>query len=228
MPTIGQLPPASSVSDTDLLAIYQNGQTLAATRAQLLAGVQTELTLPQNTLLGNAGTGTAAPGPITVGANLTLSGNTLSATAIPFQIPTLTTGMVPGAADIVPLGQGGANVGVSYANFLAGIGNVAGVPGGALTAKATGGTAVRTIDALVANAISIEDFGAVGDGVTDDSAALLAAVATGMPVRLQAKTYAIAGECDVMGSVCTLLGVPGLTVLFRSAQSKIGTAATPT
>src|ERR1700709_2546255 len=88
MPTIGQLPPASSVSDTDLLAIYQNSQTLAATRAQLLAGMQKALTLPQNTLLGNAGAGTAGPSPITIGANLALTGSTLSATAVPFQIPT--------------------------------------------------------------------------------------------------------------------------------------------
>jgi hypothetical protein len=227
MPTIGQLPPASSVSDTDLLAIFQNDQTLSATRAQLLAGTQTALALPQNTLLGNAGTGTAAPSAITVGANLAFTGNTLSATAAPFQISALSTGTVPGPADIVPLGQQGANAGVTYANFLAGIGSVAGVPGGALTATATGGTTVRTIDALAANAISIEDFGAVGDGVTDDSAALLAAVATGVPVRLQAKTYAIAGECDITGAVCTLLGAPGLTVLKRLAQSKLGTAATP-
>ncbi len=227
MPTIGQLPQATSVSDTDLLAIYQNGQTLAATRAQLLAGVQTALTLPPNALLGNAGAGTAAPGAITVGANLNLSGNTLSATAVPFQIAALPGGTVPGAADIVPLGQGATNTGVSYANFMAGIGNVAGLPGGALTAKAAGGTSVRTLDAVLGNAIAIEDFGAVGDGVTDDSAALLAAVATGLPVRLQAKTYAIAGECDVTGAVCTLLGVPGLTVLLRSAQSRIGTSATP-
>ncbi len=227
MTTIGQLPPASSVSDTDLVAIYQNSQTLSATRAQLLAGVQTALALPQNSLLGNAGTGTAAPGPITVGANLTLSGNTLSATAVPFQISTLNTGVVPGATDIVPLGQGGANTKVSYANFLAGLGNVAGVPGGGLTATASGATTARTISALASNAVSIEDFGAAGDGVTDDSAALLAAVASGMPVRLQAKTYAIAGECDIAGAVCTLLGVPGLSTLKRSAQSKIGTAATP-
>jgi hypothetical protein len=227
MPTIGQLSPASSVSDSDELPIFQNGQTLSATRAQLLAGVQTALALPQNTLLGNAGAGTAAPGPITVGANLALTGTTLSATSAPFQISALTAGTVPVAADIVPLAQNGANAGVTYANFLAGMANIAGLPGGALTATASGATATRTIDALAANAVSIEDFGAVGDGVTDDSAALLAAVANGMPVRLQAKTYAIAGECDIAGATCTLLGVPGLTVLKRSAQSKIGTSATP-
>jgi parallel beta-helix repeat protein len=227
MTTIGQLPLAGSVSDTDLLPIYQNNQTFAATRAQIIGGLQAEITLPSDSLLGNAGTSTAAPGPIMVGANLQLSGNTLSATATPFQISGLSAGAVPTAASIVPLGQGAANVGVSYANFLAGLSNVSGVPGGGLTATATGATATRTLSQLAANAVSIEDFGAVGDGVTDDGPALLAAVATGAPVRLQAKTYAIAGECDIRGSVCTLLGVPGLTILLRSAQSKLGTAATP-
>lgn len=227
MTTIGQLPPASSVSDTDMVAIYQNSQTLSATRAQLLAGVQTALTLPPNTLLGNAATGTAAPEAITVGVNLSLSGNTLSATAAPFQIAALSTGVVPTSANIVPVSEGGANVGVSFGNFMAGLGNLTGVPGGALTATASGATAARTISALAANAVSIEDFGAVGDGVTDDSAALLSAVTSGMPVRLQAKTYAIAGECDITGAVCTLLGVPGLSTLKRPAQSKLGTAVTP-
>jgi Pectate lyase superfamily protein len=224
MPTIGQLPPANSVSDTDELAIFQNGQTLAATRAQLLAGVQTTLTLPQNTLLGGVGPGTTAPVPITIGANLAISGNTLSAAATPFEISSLATGSPPGAGDIVPIGQKGANTGVSYANFLGAMGGVPDLPGGALIATASGASTSRTIDALVSNAVSIEDFGAKGDGVTDDSAALLAAIASGAPVRLGAKTYAIAGECDITGTTCTLLGVPGLTTLTRPAQSKLGTS----
>ena len=227
MPTIGQLPPASSVSDTDELAIFQNGQTLSATRAQLLAGVQSALTLPQNSLLGGLGPGTTTPVPITIGANLAVSGNTLSATAAPFEIAALTTGSPPGLEDIVPLGQAGANAGVSYANFLGAMGGVPGLPGGALTATASGATTSRTMAALASNAVSIEDFGAKGDGVSDDSAALLAAIASGAPVRLGAKTYAIAGECDITGASCTLLGVPGLSILRRPAQSKLGTSATP-
>jgi parallel beta-helix repeat protein len=225
MPTIGQLPAASSVADTDELPIFQNGQTLAATRAQLLAGLQTAVTMPQNTLLGGVGPGTAAPVPISIGANLSLAGSTLSATAAPFAISSLPAGTTPGPADIVPIGQGGANAGVSFANFLGGIAGVSGLPGGALTATATGASEARTISALAANAISIEDFGAVGDGVTDDSAALLAALASGNPVRLGPKTYAINGECDISAPSCTLLGVPGLTELKRPAQSKLGTSS---
>ncbi len=228
MTTIGQLPLAASVSDSDEIAIFQNGQTLAATRAQMLAGVQTALTAPQNTLLGGVGPGTAAPVPISIGANLALSGATLSAVAAPFEIPALPVGSVPGASDIVPLGQGGQNQGVSYANFLAGLANVPGLPGGTLTATASGGAAARTIAALAGNAVSIEDFGAVGDGVTDDSAALLLAIASGQPVRLGAKTYAIAGECDITGTSCSLLGIAGLSILKRSAQSRTGTAGTAT
>jgi len=226
MPTIGQLPPATSVSDTDEIPIFQNGQTLAATRAQVLAGVQTALSLPLNTLLGGVGPGTAAPVPINIGANLAVSGNTLSATAAPFEISGLATGSPPDGSDIVPIGQGGANACVSYANFLGAMAGVPGLSGGALTATATGATTARTISALVSNAVSIEDFGGVGDGVTDDSAALLAAIASGAPVRLGAKTYAIAGECDISGVSCTLLGVPGLTILTRPAQSKLGSSAT--
>lgn len=226
MPTIGQLPPASSVADTDELPIFQNGQTLAATRAQVLAGVQPILSMPQNTLLGGVGPGTAAPVPISIGANLTVSGNTLSANAAPFEVAALPNGAVPQPADLVPVGQGGVNQAVSYANFMSGIANVPGLPAGAMLATAQGANTARNIAALAENAISIEDFGAVGDGITDDSAALLAALASGNPVRFGAKTYAVAGETDIATATCTLLGVPGLTQLSRPAQSKLGNATT--
>ncbi len=226
MPTIGQLPPANSVSDSDEFAIFQNGQTLAATRAQVLAGTQPTLTLPQNTLLGGIGPGTAVPVPITIGANLAVSGTTLSATAAPFVIASLPSGNVPQAGDVVAIGQAGSNAGISYSTFLSGIGNVSGLPAGALTATAAGGTTARTISAIAANALAIEDFGAVGDGVTDDSAALLAAIASGAPVRLGPKTYAISGECDISSVQCTLIGVPGKTRLLRNAQSKLGVSPT--
>ncbi len=227
MPTIGQLPAATSVADSDEFPIFQNGQTLAASRAQVLAGMQPMLAMPPDTLLGGAGPGVGAPVAINIGANLALSGNTLSATATPFEIAALPAGTTPAPADIVALGQGGGNAGVTYGNFMAGLGGVAGVSANNLTVRASGAVMQRTLAAVSMNAVAIEDFGAVGDGVTDDSAALLAAVASGNPVRFGPRTYAIAGECDIGGTACHLLGMPGLTILTRPAQSRLGTATVP-
>lgn len=228
MPTIAQLSPASSVSDTDQLAIYQNGHTLAATRAQILAGVQPTLTLPAGTVLGGIGPGVTAPVPISIGANLALKGSTLSASAAPFEITSLPLGSTPSPADVIALGQAGINVGVPYSALMQAVGGVPGVPAGAMVATASGASAARTVAALVANAVSIEDFGGIGDGVTNDAGALVAALATGNPVRFGPKTYRIDGECDIVGSHATLLGVAGATVLSRGAQTVVGSSATPT
>lgn len=227
MPTIGQLPQAASVSDTDELPVFQNGQTVAATRAQILAGMQSNLAVPPGTLLGGVGPGTGAPTPIAIGSNLQLSGSTLSASAAPFEISSLRAGTSPAADDFVALGQGGSNVSVSYATFLAGLKNVSGVDGSVLEVTAEGTTSARTLAAIAGDAVSIEDFGAVGDGTTDDGAALRAALATGSPVRFGPKTYRIDGECDVVGAAAVLLGVPGLTVLMRGGQSLTGTSSNP-
>lgn len=227
MPTIGQLPSANSVSDSDELPLFQAGQTVAATRAQFLAGMQQQLSVPQGALLGGIGPGTTAPVPITIGSNLALSGSTLSATAMPFEIAALASGTTPSAGDIVPLGQAGANVALPYAGFMQGISGVSGIKAGGFQAVAAGASAVRAIDALVANAVAIEDFGAKGDGTTNDAAALLAALAAGNPVRFGPKTYRIDGECDITGNCATLIGVPGETVLTRGAQSATGTSSQP-
>ncbi len=227
MPTIAQLPPASSVSDSDELPVYQNGQTLAATRAQVLAGMQTALALPAGTILGSVGPGVAAPVPITIGGNLMLSGTTLAATASPFEISALPPGKSPAPGDLIALGQVGANVGVSYSTLMQAVGGVAEVPAGAMVATAAGASALRTIAALAANAVAIEDFGAVGDGVTNDAAALIAALASGNPVRFGPRTYRIDGECDIGGATAALIGVVGATLLTRGAQDVTGSASTP-
>lgn len=225
MTTIGQLPAANSVSDTDELPLFQSGQTVAATRAQFLAGMQQALALPQGTLLGGVGPGTAAPVPVTIGANLALSGTTLSAAAAPFEIAGLPAGTPPAGSDPVPLAQSGANVALPYDAFMQGIAGVPGVQAGGFEAVAAGASAVRSVAALAANAVAIEDFGAVGDGTTNDAPALIAALASGNPVRFGPKTYCIDGECDIAGTTATLLGVPGQTVLVRGAQNVTGTSA---
>jgi len=62
-----------------------------------------------------------------------------------------------------------------------------------------------------------EAFGAVGDGVTDDTQAIDRAVATGKPVRFGPKTYVVNGQWTV-NQAALLLGDPGQTVLKRVSQ----------
>lgn len=51
------------------------------------------------------------------------------------------------------------------------------------------GSVATTVAAKLQQTISVKDFGAVGDGVTDDTAAIVAALATGQDVMLPDGTY---------------------------------------
>ncbi|HBK05783.1 MAG TPA: hypothetical protein DDZ81_07935 [Acetobacteraceae bacterium] len=125
MPTIDELAPASSASDSDEFIVSQAGITRKVTRAQVLTGVQPQIAVPPASLLGNSGTASASPEVISVGQNLFFSGSTLSATASPFVIDSLPNGMVPSTGDLISLSQAGSAVAVTYGQFLNGI---AGVP----------------------------------------------------------------------------------------------------
>ncbi len=76
----------------------------------------------------------------------------------------------------------------------------------------------RTLADLLSAVVAPESFGAVGDGITDDTAALAAAVATLRPVRLGPRVYAIAGQWTIP-TAAILLGTPGQSVLRRKSQS---------
>ena len=95
MPTIDQLAPAAAAADTDELMISQNGVSRKVTRAQLIAGLQPQIAAASGTLLGNPANTVGGPAPIAIGANLTLAGGTLSASATPFVVGTLPSGTVP-------------------------------------------------------------------------------------------------------------------------------------
>ena len=53
------------------------------------------------------------------------------------------------------------------------------------------GASARTVQAKLRDVVSVKDFGAVGDGVTDDTAAIAAAVASGNPLNWLNGTYKI-------------------------------------
>jgi hypothetical protein len=220
MPTIDDLPAATAAADTDALMVSQAASARKVTRAQLLAGLQPSIVVPPGDLLGNGGTISAGPLSITVGSNLVLSGSTLSATAAPFIVSALPVGAAPGTTDLIPVSQSGTINAVPYSTFANGLTSLPGFDTSPLMAKATGGSVSRTLGALFGDALTIEDFGAVGDGVTDDTAAFLAAVAAGRPLRLASKTYVINGPIAFTSpAFITILGVPGQTTLRRLAQT---------
>jgi len=214
MPTIKDLPLALAAADGDLLPISQGGLVRRVSRAQFLAGMQPALAVQPGVLLGRSSPGVGGAERIGVGANLRLVDGTLSAAA-PFSVAGLPGGVGPAMGDLVGVAQGGRDAAVSYGAFMAGLGSVPGIDLSALLVQAPGGLA-RSLADWTADAMPAEAFGAVGDGVADDTAALDRAVSSGRPVRLGPRTYTLRGQWTV-GRAATLIGVPGRTVLRRLA-----------
>ena len=213
MPTIDALQQAYSVSDSDELMISQSDIARKATRAQLLAGVQPALALPSGTLLGRMSAGVGAPEPIALGANLTLGNGALSAPA-PFLIEGLPLGTAPMPGDLVAMGQTGQNAAVEYAAFMSGLSQVGGIDASNLTAIATGAALARRLADCLADATTVESFGAVGDGATDDTAAFAAAAASGRPLRLDGRIYVVNGPLN-LATTAAMVGVAGASVIRR-------------
>jgi len=74
---------------------------------------------------------------------------------------------------------------------------------------ATGSTAGRSLKDRFADVVNVKDFGAVGDGVADDTAAIQAALAVsgGKTVELGNRVYKIASTLNVPSNVCLQNGV---------------------
>ncbi|MBW4023633.1 MAG: right-handed parallel beta-helix repeat-containing protein [Proteobacteria bacterium] len=219
MPTIDQLQSAVASADTDEMLASQSGSARKVTRGQLLAGLQPAISVPPGALLGNSGSSASGPLSIAVGSNLTLAGGTLSAPA-PFAIDGLPGGVAPAPTDLVPLSQNGVAQAISYTSFLSSLATLPGFDASLLHALSSGGTSSRTLAAHLGDTVSVEDFGALGDGVTDDTAAFAAAVHAGLPIRLGPRTYIVNGALSLSsGSCITLVGVAGKTTVRRLTQT---------
>ena len=216
MPTIDELMPAAASADDDSLPVSQAGVVRRVSRSQLLAGVQPALALSQGGLLGRGSAGVGGPEVISVGANLRLSGGVLSGVA-PFSVGGLPQAGVVSAADVVAVSQGGRDAALPVGALLSGLSTVPGLDLSNQVVRTVGGVA-RTLADVAGDSVAVEAFGAVGDGVTDDTAAIDRAVASGRPVRFGPKTYVLNGQWTVV-QAATLLGVPGATVLRRARQA---------
>ena len=216
MPTIDALAAAVAVADADMLPISQAGLTRQATRAQVVAGLQPALAVVQGTLLGRTSAGVGGPETIGLGAGLQLQNGVLSGVA-PFSVAGLAQAAGVAAGDLVALSQNGRDRSVPVSLLLAGIAGVPGLDFSQQMVRPAGGMARRLAD-WIGDALEVEGFGAVGDGVTDDTAAIDRAVASGLPVRFGPKTYVLNGQWTVNGAAL-LLGVPGRTVLKRVSQA---------
>jgi hypothetical protein len=219
MTTIPQLPVATATTDADLLPISQSGILRASTRGQLTAGLQPILTVSPGQLLGRISPGPGAPEPISIGANLTFTGTVLSATAAPFTISGLPSAAAPSSTDLVAIAQAGTNRAAPYAQFMSGLSALANLDISQLATTPTGLATARRLADQMADALPIEAFGAVGDGVTDDTNALVSALASNRPIRLASKTYIVNGQLTVTTANATLLGIPGQSILRRARQA---------
>ena len=150
MPTIDDLAPASSASDSDEFIVSQSGIVRKITRAQVLNGVQSQLAVPSGSLLGNSGSGIGTPEVITVGRNLNFIGSTLSAAAAPFIINNLPIGTVPSSGDLVSMSQAGTAVAVTYGQLMNGIAGISNINLTQALVTPAGATTVQTLGQLTA------------------------------------------------------------------------------
>ena len=78
MPTIAQLPPASTISSTDELPISQGGVSRSVAVGTLLENLQPSITLATNALLGRTSPGPGGPESIALGPGLEIQNDVLT------------------------------------------------------------------------------------------------------------------------------------------------------
>ena len=79
--------------------------------------------------------------------------------------------------------------------------------------RAETGASVRTIDAKLKDIVSVQDFGAVGNGTDNDTTAFQNAINTGHTVYVPPGTYLVKGLIPSSAGVLSLVGVKGKSIL---------------
>ena len=176
MPTIDELAPATSASDSDEFIVSQAGIARRITRAQVLNGLQPQVVITKGALLGRSSMGTGGPEVIDIGQNLALNGNTLSATATPFIINSLPGGYVPGASDLIAMSQSGGNVAITYGQLLSGIATIPNIDISQTIVTPTGAVSPQNLADLAASILQVSGgtisgpLGLAGNPVTANQA----------------------------------------------------------
>jgi parallel beta-helix repeat protein len=134
------------------------------------------------------------------------------------QLPTATTPLT--GAELVPMVQSGS----TYQATAQGVANLAALPlaasgGSNLVGFLQAGTGAvsRTVQSKERDTVSVKDYGAVGDGVTDDTAAIQAAVNTGGAVIVPVGTYKVSAKISLVSNV-QILGA-GTAAIFLGTQA---------
>ncbi len=83
------------------------------------------------------------------------------------------------------------------------------------------GTTNRVVALKFQEQVSVQDFGAVGDGTTDDYAAFVAALATNRPVYVPAGTYALSNTLYLTGPYNSTQAAFTGGTLFGDGQSTV-------
>ncbi len=105
MPTIKQLPTATSVNPADEVPVSQGGATNAVAIGTLLSGMQPAIMVPTGMLLGRNSLGQGGPEPVEVGTGVALTTGTLVATGADHAAYPVETALNP--LDQVVLNSGG-------------------------------------------------------------------------------------------------------------------------
>lgn len=100
-------------------------------------------------------------------------------------------------------------------NNAGGPGGLGAATGSALVGYTQGGTGAvaRTVQSKLRDSVSAMDVGAIGDGVTNDTAALTAAFAKGVPIDLEGRTYVVQAGMRFIAPVIS----NGATLKFTAA-----------